>query len=270
MVRLAQLAMMGCIAGSVAAYYLASTTYGGDREVMIRRFHDYTRSLGIWAMPVYIATHTLAIAMCFPYAVAFEAGAAFLFGFLNGVLCVFSAKVLGAALAFGIGRILFRSSPAACNFVRNNKYFSVLNKGVARDGWKFVLLARFSPVPSYIINYGLAATDVHFFVDFLLPTLAGGIPMILQNTSLGTLTSAATTGRGSKKPILSFILPCLGILSGILISWRIKKYASQDFDVEEKVVEGSKGSQAEGLQTEVTATPVPTSGDGKLHQRRKH
>lgn len=63
--------------------------------------------------------------------------------------------------------------------VKKNKYFSILCKGVARDGWKFVLLARFSPVPSYIINYGLAATDVDFFVDFLFPTLAGGLPMII-------------------------------------------------------------------------------------------
>jgi uncharacterized membrane protein YdjX (TVP38/TMEM64 family) len=104
MAKLAQLGALGAIAGSVVAYYLVSSAYGGDRDVIIAEFHAFTKSLGIWAMPVYIATHTLAIAMCFPYAVAFEAGAAFLFGFFRGVVCVFTAKVLGAALAFGIGR----------------------------------------------------------------------------------------------------------------------------------------------------------------------
>lgn len=104
MIRLTQLALMGAVAVSVAAYYLVSNAYGGDREAMIERFHAFTKGLGVWAMPVYVATHTLAIAMCFPYAVAFEAGAAYLFGFLKGVICVFSAKVMGAALAFGIGR----------------------------------------------------------------------------------------------------------------------------------------------------------------------
>lgn len=135
-----------------------------------------------------------------------------------------------------------------------------------------MLLARFSPVPSYIINYGLAATDVHFFVDFLLPTLAGGLPMILQNTSLGTLTSAATAGSGSKKPILSFILPSIGILSGILISWRIKKYSSQEFDLVEKVEKvekSSKGAKAEAPEPEIKASPVAGPGDVKVHKRRK-
>lgn len=106
--------------------------------------------------------------------------------------------------------------------MRRNKYFSIINKGVARDGWKFVLMARFSPIPSYIINYALAATDVRFFVDFLLPTVVGGMPMILQNASFGSLTRAAT----SDKNVLSYAFPCLGMVSGILISWRIKKYMS--------------------------------------------
>jgi uncharacterized membrane protein YdjX (TVP38/TMEM64 family) len=115
--------------------------------------------------------------------------------------------------------------------VKKNKYFSILCKGVARDGWKFVLLARFSPVPSYIINYGLAATDVDFFVDFLLPTIAGGLPMIIQNTSIGSLTSAAThlgadgTNHG-KSGVLPYVLPAIGLLSSAMITWRIKKYAS--------------------------------------------
>ena len=117
------------------------------------------------------------------------------------------------------------------NMVKKNKYFNILCKGVARDGWKFVLLARFSPVPSYIINYGLAATDVDFFVDFLLPTVAGGLPMIIQNTSIGSLTSAATHlgAEGTdhaKFGILPYVLPAIGIFSSVMITWRIKKYAT--------------------------------------------
>jgi uncharacterized membrane protein YdjX (TVP38/TMEM64 family) len=175
---------------------------------------------------------------------------------------------MGLVTFLAMCRALFRSSSSASGFVRNNKYFGVLNKGVARDGWKFVLLARFSPVPSYIINYGLAATDVNFFVDFLLPTLAGGIPMILQNTSLGTLTSAATAVGGPRKPVLSYILPCIGIFSGVLISWRIKKYASNEFDdVNENVGNGLKGEEPQ--QTEEQASPVQRPGNGNLNQRRK-
>ncbi len=125
------------------------------------------------------------------------------------------------------------------DLVRKNKYFDIINKGVVRDGWKFVLLARFSPVPSYVINYGLAATNVSFPVHYLLPTIAGGLPMIIQNTSIGSLTSAATMEAGadkttaSKSGVLTYILPAIGIVSSILITWRIRKYAkyasSEDF-----------------------------------------
>ena len=140
-----------------------------------------------------------------------------------------------------VSRDLFRSSDWA-----SNKYFNIISKGVKQDGCKFVLLARFSAVvsnsyvPSYVINYGLAATDIHFFIDYLLPTIAGGLPMIIQNTSIGSLTSAATHGGGAesssgKSGILPYLLPAIGICSSMLITWRIKKYAlAQEFNPSDK------------------------------------
>ncbi len=63
--------------------------------------------------------------------------------------------------------------------------------------------------------------------------------MIIQNTSIGSLTSAATMEAGadkttaSKSGVLTYILPAIGIVSSILITWRIRKYAkyasSEDF-----------------------------------------
>ncbi|KAG0565550.1 hypothetical protein KC19_8G198800 [Ceratodon purpureus] len=227
----AKLGLLGLLVTTGGLYVAVSNAYGGDKQAMMDGFHVLAERLGASAMPVFIFVHTVAIALCFPYAIVFEAAASFLFGFLRGVLCVFSAKVMGAALAFWLGRALFRNSDWASNVVKKNKYFNILCKGVARDGWKFVLLARFSPVPSYIINYGLAATDVGFFVDFLLPTIAGGLPMIIQNTSIGSLTSAATHlgadgTNHAKSGILPYVLPAIGILSSVMITWRIKKYAT--------------------------------------------
>ncbi|URE13755.1 SNARE associated Golgi protein [Musa troglodytarum] len=63
--------------------------------------------LGMWAIPAYVVAHTVALALCLPYAVFFEVSASLLFGFLPAVLSVFSAKVLGASLAFWIGRQCF-------------------------------------------------------------------------------------------------------------------------------------------------------------------
>uniref|UniRef100_A0A0E0BJV0 VTT domain-containing protein n=2 Tax=Oryza TaxID=4527 RepID=A0A0E0BJV0_9ORYZ len=213
---------------AVAAAVAVGRRYGWDGEAAVAAFRGRRDALGPWAAPAYVAAHALTLALCPPYAILFEGAAALLFGFLPGVACVFSAKVLGASLSFWIGRAIFRLFTSAMDWLKSNKYFHVVVKGVERDGWKFVLLARFSPLPSYIINYALSATDVGFFKDFLLPTVVGCLPMILQNVSIVSLAGAAvasTTG-SEKSRIYSYLFPVLGIMSSILISWRIKQYSS--------------------------------------------
>ncbi|PHT54032.1 hypothetical protein CQW23_08494 [Capsicum baccatum] len=229
---------MAVIVGIMASIKGLSTQLGlsFDKETAIEYMKQMQDRLGNWAIPAYVGLHTVTLALCLPYAVFFEAGASLLFGFFPAVLCVFVAKILGASLSFWIGRFVFRSSSSAIGWAQNNKYFHVLSRGVERDGWKFVLLARFSPIPSYVINYALAATKVRFFLDFLLPTAIGCLPMILQNTSIGSLAGAAvSSGSGSKiSNLRSYIFPLLGILASILISLRVKKY-SKDISVAETV-----------------------------------
>ncbi|KAF5741240.1 hypothetical protein HS088_TW10G00236 [Tripterygium wilfordii] len=205
-----------------------SKRYGLEKDDAIKFFGEWSDRLGVWAIPVYVAIHTVTLALCLPYAIFFEAAASLLFGFFPAVLCVFSAKILGASLSFWIGRLVFKCSGSAREWIKRNKYFHILSTGVERDGWKFVLLARFSPVPSYVINYALSATNVLFLLDFFLPTVIGCVPMILQNTSLGSLAGAAVaSASGSQKSRLqSYIFPLIGIVSSILISLRIKQYST--------------------------------------------
>ncbi|KAK9117761.1 hypothetical protein Sjap_016708 [Stephania japonica] len=224
--------------------------YGFDKDSALQHLRNLSDRLGFWAIPLYVLSHTLTLALCLPYAVFFEAAASLLFGFFPAVLCVFSAKILGASLSFSIGRLIFRRSTSAMEWAQRNKYFHVLARGVERDGWKFVLLARFSPIPSYVINYALAATKVGFLVDFLIPTVVGCLPMILQNTSIGSLAGAAVASvSGSQKShFLSYLFPVLGIGSSVLISFRIKKYSSEitmDDKDENNGVDSSQDSQSE-------------------------
>ncbi|KAL9249269.1 TVP38/TMEM64 family membrane protein slr0305-like protein [Drosera capensis] len=145
----------------------------------------------------------------------------------------------------GLLRLVFTSSNSAKEWAQGNKYFHVLSKGVKHDGWKFVLLARFSPIPSYVINYALAMTEVSYFVDFLLPTVIGCLPMILQNTSLGSLANAAvTSASGSKK---SYVLPLLGVTSSILISLKIRKYSKNIVDDDENIHNPRKDSDSSAV-----------------------
>lgn len=95
---------LGAAVGVVALLVGAGRRYGLDAEAALRPFRRLVDRLGMWAIPVYVVAHTVTLALCLPYAVFFEAGAPLLFGFLPAVLCVFSAKVLGASLSFWIGR----------------------------------------------------------------------------------------------------------------------------------------------------------------------
>lgn len=76
----------------------------GKNSFVMQWLRELSDRLGYWAIPVYVGVHTLTLALCLPYAVFFEAGASMLFGFLPALLCVFSAKILGASLSFFIGR----------------------------------------------------------------------------------------------------------------------------------------------------------------------
>ena len=147
-------------------------------------------------------------------------------------------------LCICISRLIFFTSSSAGEWVQKNKHFHLLSKGVEQDGWRFVLLARFSPVPSYVINYALAATKVRFLVDFLLPSIIGCLPMILQNTSLGSLAGAAVaSASGSQKSkVASYVFPLIGVASSLLISLRIKKYC-KTISVESSAIESISNSE---------------------------
>lgn len=98
---------------AVALAVGAGRRYGWDGASAVAAFREARGALGPWAAPAYVAAHALTLALCPPYAIFFEGGAALIFGFLPGVACVFSAKVLGASLSFWIGRS--RPRPPPCS-----------------------------------------------------------------------------------------------------------------------------------------------------------
>lgn len=95
---------IGVVVAIMASMKGLSSQLGFEKEIAIQWLKLMSDRLGNWAIPAYVALHTITLALCLPYAVFFEAGASLLFGFLPAVLCVFSAKILGASLSFSIGR----------------------------------------------------------------------------------------------------------------------------------------------------------------------
>ena len=99
------------VVGLVAVLRGYARTHGWDKDAALNLLSEWKGRLGVWAIPLYVSIHTLSIALCLPSAVFLEAASSLLFGFLPAVLCVFSAKLLGASLSFWIGRFAFLHSP---------------------------------------------------------------------------------------------------------------------------------------------------------------
>lgn len=120
-----------------------SKRYGWDKEGGMKALRDWSDRMGVWAIPAYVGVHTLTLALCLPYAVFFEAAASLIFGFFPAVVCVFSAKVLGASLSFWIGT--WQVSASSLNFLPFSSGFQFLfycNEGFALPG-RFALLNTF-------------------------------------------------------------------------------------------------------------------------------
>lgn len=109
---------IGLVVGIMGIGRELTKLYGWDKDALLKVFGELSDRLGVWAIPLYVAIHTLTLALCLPYAIFFEAAASLLFGFFPAVLCVFAAKLLGASLSFWIGRYFFRFN--TCPFLINS------------------------------------------------------------------------------------------------------------------------------------------------------
>lgn len=205
-----------------------------DTRAVAEKAQAWVAAQGPWAPVALVGIHAIALALCFPFAIAFEVLAGALFGVRVGTGVVMAAKTAGASLAFLMARALFKPKPkpnaGGGGKYSNNKMkksasammLSSVARGVEKDGWKFVFLARLSPLPSYSLNYGLAATNIHFGA-FLLATIMGQSLFVWQNVSMGHAVVQASTSDAwtiAKR----WSIP---IISSVLIARKIAKYAKE-------------------------------------------
>jgi len=173
---------------------------------------------GLGAVP-FVAAHVLAIVLCFPGAAIFELTAGAVFGFLPGVVAVASAKGIAASVTFFIARAA--SEGPLGRWIQDRLdgegqgWADKLQRGVQRDAFKFSLLARLSPAPSWVSNYGLPLAGVPLG-SFLPATLVGMLPPLASNVYSGAAAAslAAALGGGGV-PSLDWAGVLLGALSAL-------------------------------------------------------
>ncbi len=178
----------------------------------------WVQAQGAAVVIAYIGIYNLATVLFVPGALLTLGGGA-LYGVVWGSVYALGAAILGATIAFAIGRYLARG--AVCRQMRwpfgpvfglSHPHFQALDAAVTRSGFKIVLLTRLSPMlPFNLLNYAYGVTNVSL-KHYLMGSL-GMVPGTIMYVYLGALVGdVAALG---SQPDLS---PQAQILQGMLHS----------------------------------------------------
>ncbi|MGH2669142.1 MAG: TVP38/TMEM64 family protein, partial [bacterium] len=173
-------------------------------------FAARVEGLGAWGPLAFIAGYAAATVAFAPGSILTLAAGA-LFGLGRGVCYALAGATLGASGAFLLARYLARSAVER-RFLGNAR-FAAIDRAIAGQGRKIVLLLRLSPVfPFNLLNYALGLTRVRF-ADYLLAS-AGMIPGTLLYVYYGVLlgdVAALAGGAAVRRDAAYYVVLALGL-----------------------------------------------------------
>ena len=123
----------------------------------------------------YAALYVAFAALSLPGAWTMSVAGGALFGPWIGVPLVSFSSTLGATVAMLLARTVFRDAVEA----RFPDFVARVNRGVARDGARYLFAARLTPlVPFFAVNLGVGLTRMRVST-FVLVTLVGALPIVI-------------------------------------------------------------------------------------------
>jgi uncharacterized membrane protein YdjX (TVP38/TMEM64 family) len=167
-------------------------------------FVAFIRHQGAYGFLIFFAIYVVASLLLLPGPL-FTFLAGMLYGFW-GLPLVLAAAATAASIAFEATRLCAREQIS--NLMAQRKSTRGLQEAISRDGWKFMILLRISPlVPFNLNNYFLGAMPVKFSTYFGA-TVLGALPGTLVYIYLGAL------GRNiSEQGLAQWILVIVGIIA---------------------------------------------------------
>ncbi len=181
----------------------------------LRQLLLWAERLGPWG-PLALAAASAAAAVLLLPGSVLTIGTGFLYGIPLGFGVIWIANMLGACVAFGIGRTLVREWVA--RRMAANEMFVTLDEAVGEHGFKIVFLTRLSPVFPYgLLNYTFGASRVSFR-QYALASSVGLIPGILMYIYIGaSLRSLAELGQRADTPVGHRVFFWFGLAATILL-----------------------------------------------------
>ena len=128
---------------------------------------QFLASAGLWAPVVFMVVYAVGVCLFVPGTLLTGLGAA-IFGAYWGFVYVWIGAMVGASLAFFIGRTLGREFAASLIGNRLKRY----DDAIARNGFATVLYLRLVYFPFTPMNFGMGLTKVTF-LDYFFGTALG-------------------------------------------------------------------------------------------------
>jgi len=136
-----------------------------------------------------------------------------LFGSQLGLGASLAGTVLGAGIAFGLGRILGQD---ALRPLLRGRWLKAADGQLSRHGFRSMMAARLFPgVPFWAANYCASVSRMGWF-PFLLATGLGSIP----NTAAYVVAGARASAPTSPAFLIAMAFIALPALAGAIIAWR--------------------------------------------------
>jgi uncharacterized membrane protein YdjX (TVP38/TMEM64 family) len=160
----------------------------------VQHFIEYVRGLGAIGYVVYTLGYAIA-GLVVPASVL-TIGAGALFGFVGGSIVVTIGATLAATIAFFLARTVLRKRVEG--WVARNPKFAAVDRAIAREGPKIVVLVRLAAVfPFLFMNYAFGLTGIRP-LQYIVATFIGILPGVIAFVSLGAAGAAAATASKTK------------------------------------------------------------------------
>ncbi len=185
---------------------------------------EWTQRLGIWGPVIVVLFYVAACVLFLPGSVL-TIGAGFIFKLAVGTVTVSIGATLGACAAFWVGRTLARNWVAGR--VAGNAKFEAIDRAVAREGFKIVLLTRLSPVfPFNLLNYAFGLTRVRFR-DYALASWIGMLPGTVMYVYIGSAARslADAAAGGGPRPAAQQIFFWAGLGIAVVVALLVTRIA---------------------------------------------
>src|SRR5882724_7156587 len=187
---------------------------------LLKEALDWIGKLGPWGPVIFVGLYVVATVLFIPGSVL-TLGAGAVFGVALGAVYVSISATLGATAAFLVGRYLARD--AIARKIEKHETFAAIDRAVADEGWKIVLLTRLSPVfPFTLLNYAFGLTRVKLS-HYVLASWLGMIPGTVMYVYLGSLLNVGAGHR--QRTTGEWVLYGVGLLATVTVTVFVTRLA---------------------------------------------